>query len=101
MRIGEITQLRLSDIDFTLNPVTITIRSETTKTRETRITHISSEAVSSFRDHLSRQNPPKQNEDYVFLLQHENRLRNLKERLAKNQYSNTGLKKMDKKISKY
>jgi integrase len=97
MRIGEITQLRLSDIDFTLNPVTITIRSETTKTRETRITHITSEAVSSLRDHLSRQNPPKQNEDYVFLLQHEDRLRHLKERLAKNQYSNNGLKKMDKK----
>ena len=70
MRIGEITQLRLSDIDFTLNPVTITIRSETTKTRETRITHISSEAVSSLKDYLSRQKSSKQNEDYVFLLQH-------------------------------
>ena len=97
MRIGEITQLRLSDIDFTLNPVTITVRSETTKTRETRITHITSEAVSSLRDYISRQKLPKQNEDYVFLLQHEDRLRHLKERLAKNQYSNTGLKKMDKK----
>ena len=97
MRIGEITQLRLSDIDFTLNPVTITIRSETTKTRETRITHISSEAVSSLKDYLSRQKSPKQNEDYVFLLQHEDRLRHLKERLSKNQYSNNGLKKMDKK----
>ena len=97
MRIGEITQLRLSDIDFTLNPVTITVRSETTKTRETRITHISSEAVSSLKDYLSRQKSPKQNEDYVFLLQHEDRLRHLKERLAKNQYCNNGLKKMDKK----
>ena len=97
MRIGEITQLRLSDIDFTLNPVTITVRSETTKTRETRITHITSEAVSSLRDYLSRQKLPKQNEDYVFLLQHEDRLRHLKERLAKNQYNNNGLKKMDKK----
>lgn len=97
MRIGEITQLRLSDIDFTLNPVTITVRAETTKTRETRITHITSEAVSSLRDYLSRQKLPKQNEDYVFLLQHEDRLVHLKERLGKNQYNNNGLKKMDKK----
>jgi len=97
MRIGEITQFRLSDIDFTQNPVTITVRSETTKTRETRITHITSEAVSSLKDYLSRQNSPKRNEDYVFLLQHEDRLRHLKERLTKNQYSNNGLKKMDKK----
>jgi len=33
----------------------------------------------------------------VFLLQHEDKLWHLKERLAKNQYSNNGLKKMDKK----
>jgi len=82
MRIGEITHLRLSDIDFTQNPVTITVRSETTKTRETRIIHIASEAVSSLRDYLSRQKSPKQNEDYVFLLQYEDRPRHLKERLC-------------------
>jgi integrase len=97
MRIGEIVQLRLSDIDFTLDPVTITIRAETTKTQETRITHISSEATSALKDYLSRQNPPKQNVEYPFLLQHEDRLRRLRERLDENQYNNNGLKKMDEK----
>jgi len=97
MRIGEIVQLRLADIAFTPDPVTITIRAETTKTQETRITHISSEAASALRDYLSRQNPPKKNEEYPFLLQHEDRLRRLRERLEKNQYNNNGLKKMDEK----
>ncbi len=34
MRLGEIMQLKLSDIEFTTNPTTITIRAVTTKTRE-------------------------------------------------------------------
>ncbi len=97
MRIGEIVQLRFSDVDFTLDPATITVRAETTKTRETRITHISSEAASILKDYLSRRNRPMKNEDYVFLLQHEDRLRHLRERLAKNEYNNSGLQKMDKK----
>jgi len=96
MRIGEIVQLRFSDVDFT-EPVTITVRAETTKTRETRITHISSEATSALKDYLSRKNRERNDEDYVFLLQHEDRLRHLKERLAKNQYNNNGLQKIDKK----
>jgi len=96
MRIGEIVQLRFSDVDFT-EPTTITVRAETTKTKETRITHISSEATSALKDYLSRKNRQMNNEDYVFLLQHEDRLRHLRERLAKNQYNNSGLQKMDKK----
>jgi len=96
MRVGEIVQLRFSDIDFT-EPVTITVRSETTKTRETRITHISAEAASALKDYLSRKNRPMKNEDYVFLLQHEDRLRNLRARLEKNEYGNIGLQKIDKK----
>jgi len=97
MRIGEIVQLRFSDVDLTLEPVTITVRAETTKTQETRITHISSEAASALKDYLSRKNRPSKNEDYVFLLQHEDRLGRLRERLAKNEYNNIGLQKMDKK----
>jgi len=96
MRIGEIVQLRFSDIDFT-EPTTITVRAETTKTRETRITHISSEATSALKDYLSKKNRTMNNEDYVFLLQHEDRLRHLRERLVKNEYNNNGLQKMDKK----
>jgi len=97
MRIGEIVQLRFSDVDLTLEPATITVRAETTKTQETRITHISSEAASALKDYLSKRNRPTNNEDYLFLLQHEDRLRRLRERLIKNQYNNIGLQKMDKK----
>jgi len=90
MRIGEIVQLRFSDVNFTSDPVTITVRAETTKTRETRITHISFEAASTLKDYLSRTKTSTNNEDYLFLLQHEDRLRHLRERLAKNEYNNSG-----------
>jgi len=59
MRIGEIIQLRMSDVDLSTTPVTITIRAETTKTRETRLTHISSEASNSLKDYLARYGPTK------------------------------------------
>jgi integrase len=52
MRVGELVQLRISDIDFTTNPTTIRLRKETTKTRETRFTCISSEATKSLKDYL-------------------------------------------------
>ncbi len=75
MRLGEIVQLKLSDIDLTSNPTTIIIRADTTKTREARITHISSEATNALKDYLIRLNPPKKNDDYVFLLQHKDRIK--------------------------
>ncbi len=68
MRIGEIVQLKLLDVDFTITPTTITIRGPTTKTRETRLTHISSEATNSLKDYLARYST--QNE-YLFLRKHE------------------------------
>ena len=79
MRLGEIVQLKLSDFDFTTNPTIIIIQAETTKTREARITHISSEATKALKDYLTRLIPPKKNDDYVFLLQHKDRIK-----LAKN-----------------
>jgi len=72
MRIGEIVQLRFSDVDFT-EPTTIIVRAETTKTRETRITHISSEATSALKDYLSREALPrnsKKSEPSFFLLKY-------------------------------
>jgi len=54
MRLGELVQLKISDIDFGTNPTTIHLRSETTKTRQTRITHITSEATKSLKDYLRR-----------------------------------------------
>ena len=63
MRISELLQLRLSDIDFTRVPTTVIIRAETTKTRETRLTHISAEATNSLKDYLNRFSIT----DYLFL----------------------------------
>ena len=97
MRIAEIVQLRLSDIDFSKQPTTIVVRAETTKTRETRVTHISSEATNALKDYLSKQSFPKTTDDYVFLIQYEDRLRNLKERLAKNEYYEPGFRVSDEK----
>ncbi len=54
MRIGELVQLKMSDINFSTNSTTIHIREETTKTREMRFTHISSEATKSLKDYLRK-----------------------------------------------
>lgn len=54
MRVGELVQLKISDIDFSTNPTTIRLRNETTKTRETRFTCISAEATKSLKDYLGR-----------------------------------------------
>jgi integrase len=68
MRIGEMVQLKLSDVDLSANPTTITIRAKTTKTRETRLTHISSEATNALKDYLARYGPQG---EYLFLRTHE------------------------------
>jgi integrase len=43
MRIGELVQLKLSDIDFNANPTIIRIRAETTKTKQSRETFLTAE----------------------------------------------------------
>jgi len=84
MRIGEIIQLKLSDIDFTTKPVTIRIRAETAKTREGRITHISSEASKALKDFLIKVQPQRQNEDYLYLVDYQKRMKELKANAKKN-----------------
>lgn len=54
MRIGEIVELYLSDIDFSSNPTKILIRAETTKTREDRETFLTAEATNALKDYLKR-----------------------------------------------
>jgi len=54
MRIGELVQLELSDIDFETNPTTIRIRAETTKTKTARETFLTTEATESLKDYLRR-----------------------------------------------
>lgn len=74
IRISELLQLRIQDIDFEKNPTTVLVRAETTKTRETRITCISSEATSALQDyikiynitnHLFIKNNHKSEADYI------------------------------------
>lgn len=62
MRVGEIVQLKLSDIDFGSKPTKIRIRAETTKTRESRETYLTSEATVSLKDYLNRFFGWKENE---------------------------------------
>ncbi len=54
MRIGELIQLKLSDVDFDSKPTRIKIRAETTKTRESRETFLTAEATNSLKDYLTR-----------------------------------------------
>jgi len=74
MRISELLQLRIQDIGFEKNPTTIRVRAVTTKTRETRITCISSEATNALQDyikkykitnHLFLRDNHKSDEDYI------------------------------------
>ena len=93
MRLGEILQLKLSDVDFTTNPTTIILRAQTTKTRESRIVHISSEATQALKDLLAKSD--KTNDDYFFLLNYEERL----QKLGESKTSSGKLKeKMEKKL---
>lgn len=50
MRIGEVLQLRFTDIDLDAVPAEVTIRQEITKTRQKRITFLSREAVAALRE---------------------------------------------------
>jgi len=54
MRIGEIVQLKISDIDFTQNPVKVYLRANTTKTREARECFLTGEAANALKDYLKR-----------------------------------------------
>jgi len=62
MRVGEIIQLRLDDIDFKSKPTLIRIRAETTKTREARETFLTEEATRTLKDYLVRFFGWKENE---------------------------------------
>lgn len=54
LRIGEIAELKVSDIDFDSKPTRIKVRAETTKTRESRETFLTLEATKALKDYLSR-----------------------------------------------
>lgn len=52
MRIGELVQLQLSNIDFTTTPTTIRLPGKITKTRTARETFITTEATKALKDYL-------------------------------------------------
>lgn len=52
MRIGEALKLKIADLDFTKQPVTVYVRAEYTKTGEKRVTFISSEAAEAVKQWL-------------------------------------------------
>ena len=54
MRLGEILQITVSDIDFQSTPTKIKIRAETTKTRESRETFLTQEATNVLKDYLKK-----------------------------------------------
>lgn len=54
MRLGELVQLELDDIDFQTQPTTIRLRAETTKTRTERETFLTTEATNSLKEYLKR-----------------------------------------------
>ena len=68
MRVGEITQLRLSDVDFSTNPTTIKIRRETTKTRETRFTHITRETSDLLQDYIKKRQEKVNSDDFYLFM---------------------------------
>ncbi len=68
MRVGEIIQLKVSDIDFTTSPTTIRVRRETTKTRETRFTHVTTETSKILSDYITNKALQTKAEDpYLFM----------------------------------
>lgn len=67
MRLGELVQLELDDIDFQTHPVTLRLRAETTKTRTERETYLTTEATNSLKEYLKRSFGWKENEDNLHL----------------------------------
>ena len=54
MRIGELVQLKISDVDFDSKPTQIRIRAETTKTKESRETYLTDETTRTLKDYITR-----------------------------------------------
>ena len=89
MRIGELVQLKLSDFDFSTNPVTVNLRKSVVKGKiQPRKTQLTTEATKALKDYLARKgldySNPKHQEKYLFLQTHEERLANY-ERILENE----------------
>lgn len=67
IRLGELVQLELGDIDFSTHPTTIRLKAETTKTRTERETFLTTEATNSLKEYLKRSFQWNENEDNLHL----------------------------------
>ncbi len=94
MRIAEVAQLRVDDIDFTADPATVMVRAQTTKTREARITCISTEAKLALQDYMQRSGITS---GYLFLKTYEQKIAELKSIYENAHYQNVGYNGGDKK----
>jgi integrase len=64
MRIGELANLRVGDVDFNSRPTKITVRASETKQKRSHTTFISSEATSLLKEFLGTR--IEQKEQYIF-----------------------------------
>jgi len=86
LRVGEISGLTLSDIEFHSDPVKINVRAETSKSGEDRETYISKEASEALRDYLQRffgwrEDSPNKNLQHLRIFGRTNRIRERDNRL--------------------
>lgn len=71
LRIGELAQLKISDIDFATTPTTIFVRGETTKTKMSRETFLTAETTNALKDFLKRFHKWSENtQDHAVLDRH-------------------------------
>ncbi len=86
MRIAELAQLRQSDIDFSTNPATISLRKSTVKGKiQPRKTQLTTEATKALKDYLTKEFQWMENSNqpdrFIFLQTHESRLAKYKDKL--------------------
>lgn len=103
MALGELTQLRLTDIDFSTNPTTIQIRKETTKGRPHRFTHISTEATNALKDYLAKSfgwTEQYKEDKYPFMETHEERIARHEKRLERTDLAKINRVNLENRIKK-
>jgi len=86
VRDGELVQLKVVDIDFQTNPVTINLRAEIVKGKiHPRKTHLTKEAANALKDYLIKTgldlNDPNHQNNYIFLTSPQERIEYYKEKV--------------------
>ena len=69
LRLGELVNLRIMDVDFTTIPTTVYVRGNTTKTRQSRLTFLTAETTNALKDYLVRYHKWNESEKDPLLLE--------------------------------